>query len=246
VERGVNGPEAVRTQIRENRKFGAEVIKVCATGGVFSRNTDPGAQQMSEAELRAAAEEAHMLGMKIAAHAHGAPGIKAALRAGIDTIEHASLVDDEGIRLAREKGAFFSMDIFNTEYTQSEGKKNGVDEENLQKDRDVADIQRTNFRKAHQAGVKMVFGSDAGVMPHATAAGQFRIMTQYGMSPMEAIQTATRNAAQALNREKDVGAIAVGRYGDIIAVGGDPIANIRELESVDVVIKGGQVEKNQP
>jgi imidazolonepropionase-like amidohydrolase len=246
VERGVNGPEAVRTQIRENRKFGAEVIKVCATGGVFSRNTDPGAQQMSEAELRAAAEEAHMLGMKIAAHAHGAPGIKAALRAGIDTIEHASLVDDEGIRLAREKGAFFSMDIFNTEYTQSEGKKNGVDEENLQKDRDVADIQRTNFRKAHQAGVKMVFGSDAGVMPHATAAGQFRIMTQYGMSPMEAIQTATRNAAQALNREKDVGAIAVGRYGDIIAVRGDPIANIRELESVDVVIKGGQVEKNQP
>jgi len=245
VERGVNGPDAVRTQVRENRKFGAEVIKVCATGGVFSRNTDPGAQQMSEAELRAAAEEAHMLGMKVAAHAHGAPGIKAALRAGIDTIEHASLVDDEGIRLAREKGAFFSMDIFNTEYTQSEGKKNGVDEENLQKDRDVADIQRNNFRKAHQAGVKMVFGSDAGVMPHATAAGQFRIMTQYGMSPMEAIQSATRNAAQALGREKDVGAIAPGRYGDIIAVDGDPLADIRQLEDVDVVIKGGKVMKNE-
>ena len=245
VERGVNGPDAVRTQVRENRKFGAEVIKVCATGGVFSRNTDPGAQQMSEAELRAAAEEAHMLGMKVAAHAHGAPGIKAALRAGIDTIEHASLVDDEGIRLAREKGAFFSMDIFNTEYTQSEGKKNGVDEENLQKDRDVADIQRNNFRKAHQAGVKMVFGSDAGVMPHATAAGQFRIMTQYGMSPMEAIQSATRNAAQALGREKDVGAIAPGRYGDIIAVDGDPLSDVRALEDVDVVIKGGKVEKQK-
>jgi imidazolonepropionase-like amidohydrolase len=236
----------VRTQIRENRKFGAEVIKVCATGGVFSKNTDPGAQQMSEAELRAAAEEAHMLGMKVAAHAHGAPGIKAALRAGIDTIEHASLVDDEGIRLAKEKGAFFSMDIFNTEYTQSEGKKNGVDEENLQKDRDVAQIQRDNFRKAHAAGVKMVFGSDAGVMPHASAAGQFRVMTQYGMTPMEAIQSATRNAAQALGREKDVGAIAVGRYGDIIAVSGDPIANIRELEDVDVVIKSGKLEKNKP
>jgi imidazolonepropionase-like amidohydrolase len=245
VERGVNGPDAVRTQVRENRKFGAEVIKVCATGGVFSRNTDPGAQQMSEAELRAAAEEAHMLGMKVAAHAHGAPGIKAALRAGIDTIEHASLVDDEGIRLAKEKGAFFSMDIFNTEYTQSEGKKNGVDEENLQKDRDVADIQRNNFRKAHQAGVKMVFGSDAGVMPHATAAGQFRIMTQYGMTAMEAIQSATRNAAQALGREKDVGAIAPGRYGDIIAVDGDPLADIRQLEDVDVVIKGGRVVKNE-
>jgi imidazolonepropionase-like amidohydrolase len=245
VERGVNGADAVRTMIRENRKFGAEVIKVCATGGVFSRNTDPGAQQMSEAELRAAAEEAHMLGMKVAAHAHGAPGIKAALRAGIDTIEHASLVDDEGIRLAKEKGAFFSMDIFNTEYTQSEGKKNGVDEENLQKDRDVAQIQRDNFRKAHRAGVKMVFGSDAGVMPHASAAGQFRIMTEYGMTPMEAIQAATRNAAQALGREKDVGAIAVGRYGDIIAVSGDPLTSVRELESVDVVIKAGKVEKNQ-
>ncbi len=244
VERGVNGPEAVRTQIRENRKFGAEVIKVCATGGVFSRNTDPGEQQMTEAELRAAAEEAHMLGMKVAAHAHGAPGIKAAIRAGIDTIEHASLVDDEGIRLAKEKGTYFSMDIFNTEYTQSEGKKNGVDEENLKKDRDVADIQRNNFRKAHQAGVKMVFGSDAGVMPHATAAGQFAVMTRYGMTPMEAIQAATRNAAQALGREKDVGAIAVGRFGDIIAVDGDPIADVRAIEDVDVVIKGGKVEKS--
>jgi imidazolonepropionase-like amidohydrolase len=244
VERGVNGPEAVRTQIRENRKFGAEVIKVCATGGVFSRNTDPGAQQMTEAELRAAAEEAHMLGMKIAAHAHGTPGIKAALRAGIDTIEHASLVDDEGIRLAKERGAFFSMDIFNTEYTQSEGKKNGVDEENLQKDRDVADIQRNNFRKAHQAGVKMVFGSDAGVMPHGTAAGQFRIMTQYGMTPIEAIQSATRNAAQALGRERDVGAIVVGRYGDMIAVNGNPLVDIRQLEDVDVVIKGGKLVKD--
>jgi imidazolonepropionase-like amidohydrolase len=246
AERGVNGPDAVRAQVRENRKFGAEVIKVCATGGVFSRNTDPGAQQMTEAELRAAVEEAHMLGMKVAAHAHGAPGIKAALRAGVDTIEHASLVDDEGIRLAREKGAYFSMDIFNTEYTQSEGKKNGVDEENLQKDRDVADIQRNNFRKAHQAGVRMVFGSDAGVMPHHSAAGQFRIMTQYGMTPMQAIQAATRNAAQALGRERDVGAIAVGRFGDIIAVDGDPIADIRQLEDVDVVIKGGKIEKNEP
>ena len=246
VERGVNGPDAVRTMVRENRKFGAEVIKVCATGGVFSRNTDPGAQQMSEAELRAAAEEAHMLGMKVAAHAHGAPGIKAALRAGIDTIEHVSLVDDEGIRLAKEKGAYFSMDIFNTEYTQSEGKKNGIDEENLKKDRDVADIQRNNFRKAHQAGVKMVFGSDAGVMPHGSVGGQFRIMTQYGMTPMEAIQAATRNAAQALGRERDVGAIAVGRYGDIIAVDGDPLADIRQLEDVDVVIKGGEVVKSKP
>ena len=242
-----DGAQALRALVRQQRKFGAEVIKVCATGGVFSKNTDPGAQQMSEAELRAAAEEAHMLGMKVAAHAHGAPGIKAALRAGIDTIEHASLVDDEGIRLAveRRQPVWFSMDIYNTDYTQAEGAKNGILEDNLRKDREVAQIQRDNFRKAHRAGVKMVFGSDAGVMPHGTAGGQFRTMVQYGMSPMEAIQAATRNAAQALGREKDVGAIAAGRYGDIIAVDGDPLRDIKALEDVDVVIKGGKVEKDK-
>ena len=133
------------------------------------------------------------------------------------------------------------MDIFNTEYTQSEGARNGVPEANLQKDRDVAQSQRDNFRAAHRAGVRMVFGTDAGVMPHATAAGQFRYMVQYGMTPLEAIQAATRNAAQALAREADVGAIAVGRYADIVAVDGDPLADVRQLESVDVVIKGGEV-----
>jgi imidazolonepropionase-like amidohydrolase len=223
------------------------VIKVCATGGVFSRNTEPGQQQLSEEELRAIADEAHQWGLRTAAHAHGAAGIKAAIRAGIDTIEHVSLVDEEGIRLAvqRKQPVWFSMDIFNTDYTQAEGKKNGVLEDNLRKDREVAQIQRDNFRAAHRAGVKMVFGSDAGVMPHGTAAGQFRTMVQYGMTPMEAIQAATRNAAQALGREKDVGAIAVGRYGDIIAVDGDPIADVRQLEDVDVVIKGGKVEKDE-
>jgi imidazolonepropionase-like amidohydrolase len=241
-----DGPQALRALVRQQRKFGAEVIKVCATGGVFSRNTEPGQQQLSEEELRAIAEEAHQWGLRVAAHAHGAAGIKAAIRAGIDTIEHASLVDDEGIRLAveRRQPVWFSMDIFNTDYTQAEGAKNGILEDNLRKDREVAQIQRDNFRKAHRAGVKMVFGSDAGVMPHGTAAGQFRTMIQYGMTPMEAIQAATRNAAQALGRERDVGAIAVGRYGDIIAVDGDPIADVRRLEDVDVVIKGGKVEKN--
>ena len=245
TERGANGPEAVRYQVRENRKFGAEVIKVCATGGVFSKNTEPGQQQMTEAELRAAAEEAHMLGLKVAAHAHGAEGIKAAIRGGIDTIEHASLIDAEGIRLAKERGTWLSMDIFNTEFTQTEGKATGALEENLRKDREVAQIQRDNFRAAHRAGVKMVFGSDAGVMPHATAGGQFRYMVQYGMTPIEAIQAATRNAAQALGRERDVGAIAVGRFGDIIAVDGDPLTDIRALEDVDVVIKGGKLEKTE-
>jgi imidazolonepropionase-like amidohydrolase len=136
------------------------------------------------------------------------------------------------------------MDIFNTEYTQAEGAKNGVLEDNLRKDREIAQLQRDNFRAAHRAGVKMVFGSDAGVMPHGTAGGQFRWMVEYGMTPLQAIQAATRNAAQALGREKDVGAIAVGRYGDMIAVDGDPLRDVRALEDVDVVIKGGKVVKN--
>jgi imidazolonepropionase-like amidohydrolase len=245
-EEGIgDGVEELRYQVRRQRKFGAQVIKVCATGGVFSRNTEPGQQQLSEAELRAIADEAHQWGLRVAAHAHGGDGIKAAIKAGIDTIEHASLMDDEGIKLAveRKQPVWFSMDIFNTDYTQSEGKKNGVLEDNLRKDREVAQIQRDNFRKAHKAGVKMVFGSDAGVMPHGTQGGQFKTMIQYGMSPMEAIQAATRNAAQALGREGDVGAIAVGRLADFIAVDGDPTTNVRELESVDVVVKGGQIVK---
>jgi imidazolonepropionase-like amidohydrolase len=239
-----DGPQALRAKVREQRKYGAEVIKVCATGGVFSRNTEPGQQQLSEEELRAIADEAHQWGLKVAAHAHGASGIKAAIRAGIDTIEHASLIDAEGIRLAKEHGTWLDMDIFNTEYTQAEGAKNGVLEDNLRKDREVAQIQRDNFRAAHKAGVKMLFGTDAGVMPHGTAGGQFRWMVEYGMTPMEAIRAATRNAAQALGREKDVGAIAVGRYGDMIAVDGDPLRDVRQLEDVDVVIKGGEVVKN--
>ena len=237
--------DELRYQVRRQRKYGAEVIKVCATGGVFSRNTEPGQLQVPENELCAIADEAHQWGLQVAAHAHGASGIRAAIAAGIDTIEHASLVDDEGIRMAvaRKRPVWFSMDIYNTDYTQSEGAKNGVLEDNLRKDREIAQIQRDNFRKAHKAGVRMVFGSDAGVMPHGLVGGQFKIMVQYGMTPLEAIQAATRNAAQALDREKDVGAIAVGRYADIIAVDGDPLADVRELESVDAVVKGGVLVK---
>ena len=247
-EEGIgDGPDDLRYQVRRQRKYGAQVIKVCATGGVFSRNTEPGQQQLSEAELRAIADEAHQWGLRVAAHAHGADGINAAIRAGIDTIEHASLVDDEGIRLAvaRKQPVWFAMDIYNTDYTQAEGRKNGVLEDNLRKDREIAQIQRDNFRKAHQAGVKMIFGTDAGIMPHGTAGGQFATMVQYGMTPTEAIQAATRNAAQALGREQDVGAIAVGRYGDIIAVVGDPTQDVSLLARVDTVIKGGKVVKGR-
>ncbi|HET7708544.1 MAG TPA: amidohydrolase family protein [Sphingomicrobium sp.] len=245
-EEGIaDGIEEFRHQVRRQRKYGAEVIKVCATGGVFSRNTEPGQQQLSEPELRAIADEAHQWGVRVAAHAHGAEGIKAAIRAGIDTIEHASLVDDEGIRLAaqRKQPVWFAMDIYNTEYTQAEGKKNGVLEDNLRKDREIGQIQRDNFRRAHAAGVKMIFGSDAGVMPHAQVGRQFKTMVDYGMTPLEAIQAATRNAAQALGRERDVGVIGVGRYGDMVALAGDPLADVRLLERPAAVIKGGLLVK---
>ncbi len=236
-----DGPEALRAKVREARKFGAEVIKTCATGGVFSRNTEVGQQQQREEELRAIAEEARMWGLTTAAHAHGTEGIKAAIRAGITTIEHASLIDDEGIRLAKERGTFLSMDIYNTEFTQAEGRKYGVLEDNLRKDREVADAQRENFRKAHRAGVRMVFGSDAGVMPHDQAPRQFAVMVRYGMTPLEAIRAATLNAAEALQKAGDLGRIAPGRFADLVAVSGDPLADVTELERVAVVIKGGEL-----
>jgi imidazolonepropionase-like amidohydrolase len=235
-----DSPEQGRKHVRELRKYGAQVIKICATGGVFSKNTEPGQQQMSLAEMKAIADEAHQWGIQVAAHAHGASGIKDAIRAGVNTIEHASLIDDEGIALAKKHGAWLSMDIYNTDYTQAEGKKNGVLEDNLRKDREIAELQRENFRRAHAAGVKMVYGTDAGVHPHGDNAKQFATMVRYGMSPLQAIQSATINAADAL-ASKDVGLVEVGRYGDLVAVAGDPTRDVRLLENVAVVIKGGDV-----
>ncbi len=238
-----DSPDAGRAVVRRLKKYGAQVIKVCATGGVFSRGTSVGAQQLTEAELRAIAEEAHMAGMKVAAHAHGAEGIKAAIRAGIDTIEHVSLVDEEGIRLARERGTYFSMDIYNTEYTQAEGQKNGVLEANLAKDREVADVQREGFRKSLKAGVKHVFGSDSGVYPHGQNARQFAVMVRYGATPLQAIQAATVNAAEALGQAGQVGRIAPGAWGDLVGVAGDPLADVTVLERPVFVMKGGEVVK---
>ena len=234
-----DSPEELRRRVREQRKYGAEVIKACATGGVFSRNTAPGIQQLSLEELTAIAEEAHFWGLKAAAHAHGAAGIKAAIRAGFDTIEHASYIDAEGIELAIERGTYLSMDIFNTEYTLSQGAANGVLEENLAKERELGQAQRDNFRKAHAAGVPMVFGSDAGVMPHESVGGQFAVMVEYGMSPLEAIRAATVNAARALGQEGEVGLLKPGAWADLIAVDGDPLADVGEFTDVNAVVKGG-------
>jgi imidazolonepropionase-like amidohydrolase len=238
-----DSPEEARKAVRTLRKYGAQVIKICATGGVFSHGDEPGAQQMTLDEMKAVVEEAHMADLRVAAHAHGAAGIKDAIRAGVDTIEHASLIDDEGIKLAKQRGAWLSMDIYNTEYTQAEGKKNGVLEDNLRKDREIGDVQRENFRRAHAAGAKMVFGTDAGIFPHGDNAKQFAVMVRYGMSPLDAIRAATINAAQALGRD-DRGSIEAGRLADLVAVKGDPTADVTELERVAVVVKGGVVVKD--
>jgi len=235
--------DEARRAVRELRKYGAQVIKICATGGVFSRNTEVGQQQMSLEQMRAVADEAHQWGLKVAAHAHGTSGIKDAIRAGIDTIEHVSLIDDEGIALAKKHGTWLVFDIYNTEYTQSEGAKNGVLEDNLRKDREIADIQRENFRRAHAAGAKLAYGTDSGVYPHGQNGRQFAIMVRYGMTPVEAIRSATLHAAEALGRE-DVGALEPGRWADMVVVAGDPTENIRLLEDIPVVIKGGEVVKD--
>ena len=236
-----DGPEAFRLLVRKVHKYGAEVIKLCVTGGVLSRTDTAGAQQMSYEEIKAAVDEAHRLGLRVAAHAHGLSGINDCLRAGCDTIEHASLANEESFKLAKEHGAWFSMDIYDDDYILAEGPKNGMFEESLAKERAIGLKQRQTFRAAYNAGVKMIFGTDNGaVFPAGQNALQFAKMVEWGMPPLEAIRAATRNAAQALAREGDVGAIEVGRYGDFVAVKGDPLQDIRLLEHPEVVIKGGE------
>lgn len=236
--------DQVRQVVRAQEKYGVDVIKILATGGVLSRGDNPGAAQFTFEELKAAADTAHMGGRKIAAHAHGTEGIKNAIRAGIDSIEHASLIDDEGIRLAKEHGTYLVMDIYNDDYILNEAPKWGLPTENLDKERMVGRLQRENFRKAFQAGVKMAFGTDAGVYPHGDNAKQFFYMVKYGMTPAQAIRAATSSAADLIGRAKDVGTVEAGKYADIIAVNADPLADVRAMERIDFVMKGGVVYKD--
>jgi imidazolonepropionase-like amidohydrolase len=238
-----DGPEALRAMVRKLRKYGAEVIKICGTGGVLSKTDSVGAQQLDLAEMTAVANEAHMLGMRVAVHAHGTNGIKDAIRAGIDTIEHASLADEEAFALAKQHGTYFGMDIYNDDYILAEGAKNGLFEESLAKERAIGRKQRETFKAATKAGVKMIFSTDAGVYPHGMNARQFVTMVTWGMTPLQAIQAATVTAAEALGRPNDVGTIAVGHYGDLIGVTSDPLQDVSVLQSVAVVIKGGEVVK---
>lgn len=237
-----DGPWAIRAKVRENIKYGANTIKVCATGGVFSKGTKVGIQQLTEEEIRSAVEEAHMRGLIAAAHAHGTEGIKAAIRAGIDSIEHCSFMDQEAIDLALEHGTYLSCDIYNTEYTLAFGEANGVPKENINKEKLVSKAQRDSFRMAVEAGVKMVFGSDAAIYPHGDNGKQFARMVRFGMTPMQAIQAATLNSADLLQQD-NIGQIKAGYLADIVAVNGNPISNIDLMENVTFVMKDGIVYK---
>jgi imidazolonepropionase-like amidohydrolase len=238
-----DGVDQVRHVVRAQVKYGVDVIKILATGGVLSKGDSPGAPQFSLEELKVAAEEAHMAGRKIAAHAHGTQGIKNAILAGIDSIEHASLIDDEGIRLAKERGVYLVMDIYNDDYIRGKAVEFGLPKENVEKEKMVGELQRENFQKAVKAGVKMAFGTDAGVYPHGDNAKQFAYMVKYGMTPAQAIRAATSSAADLIGRAKDVGTVEAGKYADLIAVSGDPLKDVRVLENVGFVMKGGVVYK---
>ncbi|HMN44152.1 MAG TPA: amidohydrolase family protein [Povalibacter sp.] len=233
------GAEEFRRKAQIAIDGGADVLKVIASGAVLAYGGVPGEREMTEDEIRAVVEVAHAAGKKVAAHAHGAESIKDAIRAGADTIEHASLIDDAGIALAKERGVALSMDVYNGDYIDTEGRKQGWPEEFLRKNSETTEAQRQAFTKAHAAGVAIVYGTDAGVYPHGWNARQFPIMVQRGMTPMEAIQSATSVAAKYMGWEDRVGAIAPGKFGDLIAVKGDPLQDITVLQSPIVVIKDG-------
>ena len=235
-----NASEA-RDKARYLLDHGADFIKLIATGAVLAIGSQPGALELSPEEMKAACDEAKLRGSYCIAHAHGAEGIKAAIRAGARTIEHASFLDSEGIALAKKQGVWLDMDIYNGDWIEEVGTKEGWPAEYLRKNRETTDVQRRGFAAAVKAGAKLTFGTDAAVFPYGLGARQFSYMVRYGMSPMQAIQSATTVAAQALGKEGEVGTRRPGAWGDLVAVRADPLADISALERVEAVIKGGEL-----
>ncbi len=239
-----DGVDDIRKAVRFRVKNGADLIKVIATAGVLSEETSVGAPQYSQEELNALVAEATMWGKKVAAHAHGAEGIKRAIRAGVASIEHGSLIDDEGIRLMKEHGTYLVADIYNDDYILAEFARLQYPAKIIEKERQVGRQQRENFQKAVRAGVKVAFGTDAGVYPNGWNAKQFAHMVRWGLTPMQAIEAATASAADLLGWSDRVGAVAPGLYADLVAVDGDPLKDVTELERVRFVMKGGVVYKS--
>ena len=237
-----DGPWEVRKKVRLNRKYGADLIKFCGTGGVMSKNTDVNAKQYTLEEMQAIVDEAHNHGMKVATHAHGLIGIKTAIIAGVDSIEHASFIDNETIELAKEKGTFLSMDIYVSDYILGEGAAKGILEESLEKERSVGKFQRQNFQKAVKASAKITFGTDAGIYPHGKNARQFKYMVEWGMTSLQAIQAATINTAELFGLS-NTGMIKKNYEADIIGVKGNPLKDITILENVSFVMKDGIIVK---
>ncbi len=241
-ETGVaDGVDAVRARVREDIKHGADVIKFMASAGVLSNEASVGAPQYSQTEMDAIVDEAHRWDKKVAAHAHGAEAIKMAIRAGVDSVEHCSFIDDAGLKLAKQRGTYLDFDIYNDDFILAEFGKLGVPQAQIDKERLVGRVQRENFRKAVQAGEKMAFATDAGVYPHGWNAKQFAKEVEWGMTPLQAIRSATINAADLLGWSDRVGSLAPGHYADMIAVAGDPLGDVSVLEHVGFVMKGGQV-----
>ncbi|MEI9849653.1 MAG: amidohydrolase family protein [Sphingomonas sp.] len=235
------GPAEVRRNVRFLFQRGVDTIKLIASGAVLAVGSEPGRLELSAEEIRAAVEEAQANGSYATAHAHGAEAIKVAIRQGVRSIEHASLIDAEGIALAKARGVWLVMDIYNGDYIDTEGRRLGWPAEYLRKNLETTDAQRAGFAAAVKAGVRIAYGTDAGVYPHGDNARQFAYMVRYGMTPMQAIQSATSVAAELLRWEKDVGAVAPGRFADLVAVQGDPLGDVRLLEKVTAVMKGGAV-----
>ncbi|PKB15014.1 amidohydrolase family protein [Flavobacterium sp. 5] len=239
-----DGVDEIRKRVRNNIKWGADVIKVCATAGVLSEEESVGAPQYSLEEMKALVDEAHMWGRKVAAHAHGTEGIKNAVLAGVNSVEHGSILDTETLQLMKQKGTYYVPTIYVADYVIQEFAKKGYPEKILNKARLIAPQMSTSFTNATKAGIKIAFGTDAGVFPHGLNARQFALMVKYGQTPMQAIQSATINAADLIGKSEKIGSITKGKYADIIAVEGNPLDNISILEDVSFVMKGGIVYKN--